>query len=142
MWIFSTSKDKELFNIMLLVTRITVALFMLVHGIQKFKLLFSDEPIRFVDPVGIGESASLILTVFAEVVCSCLLLIGLATRLVTIPLIITMFIVVFIVHSSDGFERQELPGLYLLVFLLLLITGSGKYSIDYLISRKKKSVNY
>ncbi|MFL9838004.1 DoxX family protein [Flavobacterium sp. ST-75] len=142
MWIFDTTRDKRLYNFVLFLIRITIALFMLTHGLKKIDLLLSDEPVQFADPFGIGATASLMLTVFAEVVCSALLIIGLATRLAVLPLIITMVVAVFMIHGSDGFERQELGGIYLMVYVLLLITGSGKYSLDHLICRKKRKMFY
>lgn len=143
MWIFDTSKDKKLYNTVLLLVRIVVAIFMLTHGLKKYMMLFSGGPIEFADPIGLGETTTLVLAVFAEVVCSALIFIGLATRLVVLPLIFTMFIIVFIIHAPDGFGSQELPALYLLIYILLLVTGSGKYSVDHLISNKKKrKINY
>ena len=142
MWIFDTTRDKRLYNFVLFLIRITIALFMLTHGLKKIDLLLSDEPLQFADPFGIGATASLMLTVFAEVVCSALLIIGLATRLAVLPLIITMVVAVFMIHGSDGFERQELGSIYLMVYVLLLITGSGKYSLDHLICRKKRKMFY
>src|SRR5690606_22056054 len=117
MWIFDTTSDKRVYNFVLFLIRITIALFMLTHGQKKIDLLLSDEPVQFADPFGIGATASLMLTVFAEVVCSALLIIGLATRLAVLPLIITMVVAVFMIHGSDGFERQELGGIYLMVYV-------------------------
>lgn len=141
MWIFDTSRDKKLYHTALLLMRIVVGVFMLTHGLKKYMMLFSGEIIQFPDPIGVSPTTSLVLAVFAEVVCSALIFIGLGTRLVVLPLIFTMFVIVFIVHAPDGFGSQELPALYLLIYLVLLITGSGKYSIDHLISRKKNK-NY
>jgi putative oxidoreductase len=63
-----------------------------------------------------------------------LLILGLATRLAIIPLIILMIVAVFIVHGNDGFEKQEIGLLFLVAYLFLLVTGPGKYSIDRFIS--------
>lgn len=136
--IFSTAQNKNLTNIIIFIVRVTVSCFMLVHGIAKFNMLFSNDPIAFPDPLGVGASNSLALAVFAEVLCSGLLLVGFATRLVTIPLIITMFFAVFVIHSAHGFEKQELGGLYLLIYVLLLVTGSGKYSVDHFIYKNTR----
>ena len=141
--IFSTAQNKDFTNIMLFILRATVSCFMLIHGIGKWKMLMSGADISmFPDPLGVGHSTSLGLAVFAEVVCSALLFIGFATRLVVIPLIITMVIAVFVVHGSQGFAERELGSLYLLIYLLLFVTGSGKYSIDHFIYKKIKPSNY
>lgn len=117
-------------DFMLILLRITVGVFMLSHGIGKFTTLFGGEPIQFPDPIGVGASASLALTVFAEVLCSILLIFGLATRFAAVSLLITMLVAAIIVHATDGFGKQELPLLYALVYFVIAIAGAGKISID------------
>lgn len=138
MWLFDTSRDKKLYHTGLLLLRVVVSCFMLTHGAKKYMMLFSGEPIQFADPLGIGQTNTLIMAFVAEFICSVFILIGFATRLAVMPLIVTMFIIVFVVHAPDGLEKQELPGLYLVIYVLLLITGSGKYSIDHLIYKKRR----
>ncbi|MNV83436.1 hypothetical protein D3C71_1772440 [compost metagenome] len=119
---------------MLLVLRISIAVFMLVHGYGKLQMLTSGEPIQFGDPIGVGEPASLALAVFAEFLCSILVLIGLGTRLAVIPLIITMLVAIVVIHGPDGFDKKELALHYLVVYAFLFVSGSGKYSVDQIIS--------
>lgn len=88
------------------------------------------------DVFGMGTFMSLSLAVFAEVVCSALVLLGLGTRLAVIPLSITMLIAAFHVHIGDPFAKQEMSLHYLLVYVVLFILGSGKYSIDRFLSKK------
>lgn len=137
---------KKIFNInpinidcVLLIARIAIAALMLVHGIPKLGKLFSGEPIAFPGVFGMSPEFSLALAVFAEVICSVLVLIGLGIRLAVIPLIITMLMAVFYIHIADPFAKQELGLHYLLVYILLLMTGSGKYSVDKFVTAKIKS---
>jgi len=123
-------------DMLLLIVRLAAAAFMLTHGLGKFSKLVAPGPVEFSDPLGIGTTMSLFLTVFAEVFCSALLILGLATRLATIPLIITMLVTVLIVHLEAGFGKQELPLLYFIIYLVLLIAGPGKYSMDNWIYKK------
>ena len=117
-------------SIALLLLRITVGVLMLTHGVGKFSALFAGEPIQFGDPIGVGASGSLALTVFSEVLCSILLLFGIATRFAAIPLIITMFVAAFIVHIDDDFALQELSLFYGMIYIVLAIAGPGKFSVD------------
>ena len=121
----------------LLILRVVIGIFMLTHGWGKMETLFSGEPIQFADPIGLGASFSLAFTVFAEVLCSILLIIGLGTRLAAIPLLITMLVAAFIVHANDGFGKQEFALLYAVIYLTIAMIGAGKYSLDYLISKNK-----
>lgn len=104
--------------------------FMLAHGIPKLMKFFADDPIKFADPFGLGATPTLGLTVFAEVGCAILILIGLKTRAATVPLIITMLVAAFVIHGADPFGKKELALMYLAIYLSLFFLGSGKYSVD------------
>jgi putative oxidoreductase len=135
---FDTGRYPNSISISLLFLRIVAGAFMLTHGYSKFLMLVGDGPIQFADPIGIGESASFVLTVFAEFFCSMLLIFGVATRFAAIPLLITMLVAALVVHAPDPFMRKELPLLYAAVFLVLIISGPGRYSVDNWIFRKIK----
>ena len=100
------------------------------HGLRKIQRLMSGEPIKFADPLAIGQELSLYLAVFSEGVCAILIIVGLFTRLATIPLMITMLVIIFLVHWNDPFSKMELPLLYLSGFILILVFGGGTYSLD------------
>ena len=136
--LFSTGFNVKSLDFILLLVRITVAAFMLTHGYPKLMKLLAGGEIMFADPFGLGMTFSLVLAVFAEFFCSILVGFGLGTRLATIPLIITMLVAAFIAHANDPFGKKELALLYLVIFVFLLFTGSGKFSVDYLISRKSR----
>jgi putative oxidoreductase len=123
----------------LLIARVAIAVLMLVHGLPKLAMLFSGEPISFPGIMGMSPALSLFLAVFSEVVCSVLILFGLGTRLAVLPLIMTMLIAVFYFHMEDPFSSKELGLHYLLVYVLLFITGSGKYSADNLLLEKTRA---
>ncbi len=125
----------------LLLLRIGIAVLMLTHGLPKLDK-FAEEPVQFLDFLGLGATLSLALAVFAEVICSILVLIGFATRLAVIPLAITMTIAITQVHADDPFAKKELPFHYLLVYIFLFIIGSGKFSLDGLIFHKKFKHKY
>lgn len=111
-------------------------LMLLQHGYPKFMSIV-DGNMGFADPFGIGAPASLAFTVLAEFICSILIILGLGTRLASIPLIATMLVVVFVIHLHDGMEKQEHGLVYLLPFIALLFMGSGKFSLDAILNRNK-----
>lgn len=127
-------------DISLLILRIGAGVLMLTHGIPKLQMLFKEGEIQFPAVMGLSQDISLMLAVFAEVICSILILIGLATRWAAIPLIITMVIAVFVFHLNDPFANQELGLLYLFLYLPLLILGSGKFSVDHLLNSVQRPV--
>src|SRR5690606_3035130 len=98
------------------------------HGWGKLLRLLSDEPISFSDPIGIGTELSFYLAVFAEMCCSVLVVVGLFTRLATIPLIITMLVVLIFVQLHNPFAKMEIPLLYLGGFIAIFAFGPGRFS--------------
>ena len=128
-------KSNELVeNLWLLVVRVSAGAFMLVHGIPKLQKLLNGD-MAFPDPFGIGEATSLILAVFAEVICSVLIMVGAATRLASIPVIITMGVAAFMIHANDPFQKKEMALVYLLVFGCILVFGGGKYTVGKILKR-------
>ncbi|MFH2049504.1 MAG: DoxX family protein [bacterium] len=121
----------------LLMLRVGVGLMMAFgHGWGKLST-FSERAATFSDPLGVGSTMSLSLAVFAEFFCSLAIAVGLITRGAVIPVIITMLVAVFIIHSDDPWGKKELGIMYLIPLLAILITGPGKYSIDRLIHKNK-----
>ena len=115
-------------NLCLLLMRLSAGAFMLIHGMPKLQKLLNGD-FAFADPIGVGETTSLILAVFAEVICSVLLILGVSTRLATIPLITTMAVAAFLVHGADPFQKKELALLYLVIYITILVFGGGKFSL-------------
>lgn len=127
------------------------------EGIQKF--LFPAE-------VGAGRFARIVIPnadVMApfvgvvEILCGCLVLLGLLTRLATIPLIVDMLVAIIstkipilLGHGFWGFNLRNLPyyGFWgmaheartdlamLLCSIFLLIVGAGVWSLDARITRQ------
>lgn len=133
--IFSVNRSNTAVDLALLIARVGIGSLMLVHGIAKLPML-NQSPIEFFNFMGLGVELSLYLALFSEVLCSILVLLGIATRLAVIPLIVTMLVAVFIIHGEDPFSKQEMGLHYLLVYVILLLLGAGKYSIDRLISKR------
>ena len=103
---------------------------LLNHGWPKLQKLMAGGEIKFMNFLGLGETTTLYLVVFAEFVCAFLVVIGAFTRLALIPLIITMLVAVFMVHWADPFGDKESAIIYLMAYICLLIAGAGWYSVD------------
>lgn len=137
--VFFPGNYSMLIDTVILMIRIVAGGFMLTHGWGKFLKLTGPEIIKFSDPIGIGVTTSLSLVVFAEVICAVLVILGFATRLVTIPIMITMAVAAFVVNAGNPFNAIELSLLYLFIFFIITLTGAGRFSIDQLIYRMNSS---
>jgi putative oxidoreductase len=128
--IFNTDLPGNFGHVALLMFRVVVAILLLTHGFPKLQRLFSGEEIKFADPYGLGMTTSFVLVIFAEFVCSILVILGLATRLAAIPIMIAMATAVIFAHANDPFGVKEKPLLFLVCFTFLLVVGAGRYSVD------------
>ena len=115
-------------NLGLLILRLGFGGLMLTHGIPKLEML--TDPSSFGDPIGVGPTLSLILCLIGEVLAPILIIIGLKTKWAAIPAAITMAVAAFVVHASDPLGNKEMALLYLIAFVVIFLSGAGKYSID------------
>ncbi|TRX48064.1 DoxX family protein [Fulvivirga sp. M361] len=109
---------------------------MAYHGISKLYSFHELLPF-FPDLIGIGSHTSLMLVIFAELVCGTFVIFGILTRLTVLPICITMMIAYFLAHSNDPFQTKELSFVFLGLSMIVFITGSGSWSIDHLMFTKK-----
>jgi putative oxidoreductase len=134
----SSEENQRLADFGLLILRLAAGLTMASqHGIGKLQNLINGN-IQFADPLGIGVTTSLFLAGMAEFFCAIAVSLGILTRLMSLPVAFTMFVAAFIVHANDLFERKELAILYLVIFLTLMLTGAGRYSLDAKILRNRR----
>ncbi len=131
--------SRSMADLGLLVLRVVPAAFMILnHGLFKvmsFSRMVEDG--SFLPVLG-SVMLGLSLAIFAEVLMSLFVILGLFTRLSVIPLMVTMLVAAFIASAGQPFAARELALLYLMIFTTLFFTGPGKYSLDYQLFRKKK----
>ncbi len=119
-------------DLALLVLRLWLGLTLLLnHGRGKL-MGFSAMSAKFSDPLGIGHTASLTMTVFAEVVCAALLALGLLTRFAALVLIIMLGVAFTMAHGRvlSGPGNGELAFIYLAGVVALFLSGAGRFSVD------------
>lgn len=130
--LFIPSDDSDLTNMALLVARLWFGLTMLFnHGFDKLAH-FNDIVATFPDPLRVGQEASLVLVVLAEVLGALLLTVGFMTRVAAAVLVIDMFVAFLMVHKAGmtGQSSGEMAFLYLAGFVVLAIAGGGLFSLD------------
>ncbi len=127
--LLSTKYSTGAFNTAMLLLRLVVGFLMINHGYDKL-VHFSSYQAKFMNFLGMGQTLSLALAVFAEFFCSLFLILGLFTRLSAIPLIINMSVALFLAHHHDFFGEGEKASLFLGCYLVILILGPGKVSVD------------
>ncbi|GAA5220730.1 hypothetical protein GCM10025777_13600 [Membranihabitans marinus] len=125
-------------NMTSLILRLIFGLFILFgHGWNKLVKIIEGN-FDFQSVFGIPSSLTLILAIFAEVLCAGLLILGFKTRWVATILFFTMISIAFTAHSGDPLfmsnantgNSKEFALLYAGGFLAIMFIGGRKYSID------------
>lgn len=116
----------------LLLLRISFASLMIVfHGWEK--LMTAQRQFHtFPDLIGISSEVSYVLVVWFETFGAVLIILGLYTRINALGLAFTMFVAFFLWHDMrfTGSNAGEMAFAYGFAYLLLFLTGAGKYSLD------------
>ena len=107
----------------------TSALLIYGHGWGKL-VHFTDRSSHFADPLHVGPSLSLGLTVFAELICAACVFLGFATRFTVVPILVLFGVIIFVVSGGQPFGERELAILYAIPFLAIALLGPGRFSID------------
>ena len=146
----------------LLIFRVMVSLSLFIHhGWEKLSG-FSRMAQHFADPIHIGAVPSLAYATLADGICTLLVIVGLATRTVSLLILVNLAVVYFIVHNALGLaflnaapagggpggpggmppmpggggDHVELVFVYLASYILLTLAGGGAFSLDRLIGGK------
>jgi putative oxidoreductase len=103
-----------------------------VHNIEKVT--------GFFEKLGIpAPGFNAVLVGYSELICGALLVLGLVTRLATIPLVVSMVIAILTAKRGDIHNLFDLVGqdefTYLVVLVMIAIIGPGATSLDHLLVR-------
>ena len=104
-----------------------------VHGLRKFRVENGHRE-KVPNPLHLPEKLNGLVATFSDTVVPFLVMAGVATRLVILPVIGVTAIGYFVVHRKDAMEVRDVPYMYTLCFLFLLFTGPGIYSVDHYLS--------
>lgn len=116
-----------------LLARVIIGFIFVQAGWGKFRHL--DRVVEFFTQLGIpAANIQAPFVAGVELVCGFLVLIGLATRLASVPLIVTMIVAILTTKMEDitGFGDLFATSEFLFVALLLwlVIAGAGRLSVD------------
>jgi putative oxidoreductase len=132
--LLSTKYSASAFNTAIFILRVGAGILMAAHGYDKL-VHFQSYSAKFINFLGMGQTTSLALAVFAEFFCSIFLILGLFTRLAVVPLMIVMLVAIFKAHNVDIFGEAEHPALFFLIFLTILFVGPGRVSVDGMVNK-------
>ncbi|CAG1001104.1 thiosulfate dehydrogenase [quinone] large subunit [Gammaproteobacteria bacterium] len=121
----------------LLILRLTAGILMATHGAGKMKMVFAGQFDGFPDPIGLGPHISLIGAALSEFVFALAVAAGAFTRISAIPVAFTMFIALAFSHGFRVADDGEKAAVYRGMYLCLIFTGGGAFSVDALLDRRR-----
>lgn len=125
--------DSAVGDIGLLILRVFAGVSLaLAHGLGK--LPPSEGFMKGVQELGFPAEAAW-LSGFAETVGGFALAAGFLTRPAALLIAINLSVAGFLRHAPDPYQRKELPFLFLMVAVMCLLVGAGRYSIDRLLRK-------
>lgn len=123
---------RDVNNYAMLVFRILIAFELFrVHGMKKFRSDKNGHMENVPNPFNMPDKLNRLIATFADTVVPFLIALGVFTRLAVLPTIGVTAIGYFVVHRNDSLEVRDVPYMYTLSLLLLLILGPGRYSVDF-----------
>jgi putative oxidoreductase len=123
----------------MLLGRLSVGLLFLSTGWGKVHSL--DKVTRFFESLHIpAPGLNAVVVGYSELICGGLLVLGLFSRLATIPLIISMIIAILTAKLDDLHTVFDLVGFdeftYLCVLVMIAVVGPGAAALDYLVAKR------
>lgn len=110
--------------------RVSASLFLLgVHGLPKL-LDYSAQLQVIEDPFHLGANVTLMLAIFAEVLCPLLIIAGVLVRLACLPILSVLLIALQVVHPQWSLEQGQFGWLLLLLFTSIFIAGPGRLALN------------
>ncbi|MND63023.1 hypothetical protein D3C87_928800 [compost metagenome] len=132
--LFYTDLGSSLNNTAILVFRLLFAWELLtVHGLKKIQKGPQAEAEHIPNPLQLPEKLNATVAQFADTIVPFFIALGLFGRLAILPTIGVTAVGYFVVHRRDSLTVRDIPFMYTLCLLLLLLTGPGTYSIDHYI---------
>ncbi|MNB59061.1 hypothetical protein D3C87_613540 [compost metagenome] len=125
----ASQREERSRDLGLLFLRVSGGLFLLwVHGLPKL-LDFTAQLQLIEDPFHLGSHLTLILAIFAEVLCPLLIVAGLLARLACVPILFVLLVALLVVHPQWSVAEGQFGWLLLILFTTVLIAGPGRLVI-------------
>jgi putative oxidoreductase len=125
-----SQRDERARDVGLLFLRVSGGLFLLwVHGLPKL-LDFSAQLQLIEDPFHLGAHLTLILAIFAEVVCPLLIVAGVLARLACVPILFVLLVALLVVHPQWSVAEGQFGWLLLILFATVFIAGPGRLALN------------
>jgi len=103
------------------------------HGLKKIGVGTAMAEV-VPNPLGLPDAINQAFATGANLVMPIFIILGLFTRIATLPILAVTLTGYFVLHFNDPIQVKDVPFIYSLCFLLVTCTGAGRYSLDHYLS--------
>jgi len=123
----------DLNNVAMLVFRLLFALELFrVHGLKKFRVEHGQTE-HIPNPLHLPEKLNNLVATLSDTIVPFLIMFGVGTRIAVLPTLGVTAIGYFVVHRKDSIEIRDIPYMYTLCLLFIVVVGAGTFSLDHLL---------
>jgi putative oxidoreductase len=123
------------FHLSLLIFRVAASVELIVaHGLKKIGIGVEKAEV-IPNPFHLPEGLNSAFAIGGNLFFPLLIIAGLLTRLAILPVLMITLAGYFFVHWHDPVLVRDTPYIYSIIYLLLLVLGPGKYSVDFLLHK-------
>ncbi|MCO6148645.1 DoxX family protein [Flavobacterium sp. NRK1] len=128
--IISSDLKSKTYNFAILFFRVAVATeLLIVHGLKKIGIGVAM-PEVIPNPLGFPEAFNNFVAIAANVYLPILVILGFLTRLAALPALAVTATGYFVMHGHDSLAERDIPFMFSISLLMIIMLGGGKYSLD------------
>ncbi len=129
-WLFHFKPAGESQDLGLLTLRLLFTLPLSIRHGWPTLIDWWNGDMQYPDPLGLGESLTMLIMGCIEAICTVLVAVGLYTRISAFLVASGFLVAVVVVHGADPFGVKELAYMYMSGFLSVFLLGPGRFSLD------------
>ena len=134
--ITASQPASNILDISLFLFRVLLSIeLMMAHGLKKIGIGVA-EPEQIPNPLHFPQEFNDLFAIAANLIFPIFVILGLFTRLSVLPSLAVTLTGYFLLHWNDALLIKDGPFMYSLCYLLLLVLGPGRFSLDYFINKK------
>lgn len=124
------------FHLAMLAFRVLISVeLMMAHGLKKVGVGVAQAE-TVPNPLHLPAQLNDLFATSANLFFPVLVIIGFFTRLAVIPVLAVTLTGYFVVHWNDSLLEKDTPFMYSVSFLLIVVLGPGKYSLDHFLNKR------
>lgn len=109
----------------------------IIDKLQSYNFVLTGYPALLFE----SSWATFVIFTFLEAIFAVMIIVGYGTRFAAFIMALGMFVEIFIIYPSLGWLGVERQILYIGIYVTLVLSGGGRYSLESHLYRKRKGLS-